>query len=107
MLSSPAGTRNARVLSRRRLSDRRAGRQDFRGIARARRVDALAIDRALGLLRRFSGRGDPAVPALAIDSAPRAEIEAGHVIADVERDRRLADQVADDVVPGDASHRAG
>src|SRR6185312_872206 len=79
--------------------------EDFGGVTRARRINALAVDRHLGLLGRRALRRDLAVPALAVHRAPRAEIETGHVIADLERDGRRADEVADDVMPGDAPHR--
>jgi hypothetical protein len=44
------------------LHHRRGGGEDFLAIPGQRRINPLAVNKLLGLLRRFAGRDDPAVP---------------------------------------------
>jgi hypothetical protein len=76
---SPTWQLFAREAWRRCLHDRGGSREALGGIRRARRVDPLPVDQALGLLGRGAGHGDPAVPALGVERAPGAEIETGDV----------------------------
>src|SRR4051794_5471263 len=62
---------------RRCLYRRRCRGQVLGGIARAWRIDPLAIDHALGVFGGGAGYRDPTVPALGAERAPGAEIENG------------------------------
>src|ERR1700681_3043920 len=71
-VTSSAVDRRARI-RRGRLYDRRGGGENLLPVARARRVDALAVDRFLGALGNRPLRDHRAVPSLGVDGAPRAE----------------------------------
>src|SRR5690242_4243984 len=95
-----SGSLLERKALRRRLGDGGCGGEYLSSVARSRRINPLAIDHALCALGGGAGHGNPPVPALGVHGSPGAEIEARHVIADVEREHRLADQIADDIMAG-------
>src|SRR5436309_6083943 len=78
----------------RRLHHRSRGVKDLAPISRARRVDALAIDKLLGPLRRLPGGDDATIPTFCIHRTPRAEIEDRGVPVYAQRQHRLAQQFA-------------
>ena len=71
-----------------------------------RRVNSHAVDDFLGPLGRRSHRHDPAVPAVGVEGAPRAQVEHRDIPVDPQRQQRVVEQVRDHVVPGEPSHRA-
>src|ERR1700730_12637150 len=84
-----SGSQASMELVRWGLHDRRRGIENLAPVARAWRIDALAIDDLLGALGRRTLRRHLAVPALRIDGPPGTEIEAGDIAIDIERQHRL------------------
>jgi hypothetical protein len=91
---------------RRRLHDRGSGMEDLAAVPRAWRVNALAIDDPFRALGGRSLCDHAAIPSFGVDGPPGAEVEDGDVMIDAQRQHRLAQQVAHDVVAREAAHRA-
>src|SRR5262245_49037652 len=87
------------------LYHRRGSREDFLAIPGQGRINALAVNELLGLLRRFAFRSDMAFPALGIHGAPPPQIQPGHIPWYAERQHRQAEQVADNIVSGEPPYR--
>src|SRR5262245_10607821 len=86
------------------LRSRRGRREDFLAIPGQRRINPLAVNELLGPLRRFAFRDDNAFPALGIHGPPRPQVQHGHIPGNAQRQHRQAEQVADDIVPGEPPH---
>ena len=88
----------------RRLNDRGGRGQNVGTQARARRIDAAAVDHLLRFLRGDAGGNDPSIPPHGVKCAGWSEIENRHILVDAQRKQRRADEVSDHVVAGEATH---
>src|ERR1700733_1056950 len=89
------------------LHDWCRGVENLAAIARARRIDALAINDFLGFLGCGSPRHHLPVPPLRVYSAPRTKIDDRDMAVDMQGQHCLTEEIAYDIVAGEASHRTG